>query len=204
MFDVGKRYLLVAAALSLSGCVSLPTAEELVRAPAPHQSADAPAGIVDSRARFREYFCASLADCGKWLHELPDEPVTWTFAPAGRADLQVLFVTGAFSECFGEAALPFADAIEALKDGPDRFGTIVVGGRSGTEHNAAQIAAWLEAHLAESDRPLVRSGTRRGPAIFSSFLSTIPTWQQASMLLSASPVPSAALPWPTALEGFTA
>ena len=109
--------------LLLTGCVSVPTADELIEPPAPHLSSDAPPGIVDGRARFRTYFCDASAECGSWLHQLPDEPARQEEAIGTRSDLHVLFVTGAFSECFGESAKPFADAIEDLHGSSDRFGT---------------------------------------------------------------------------------
>ena len=160
--------------LLLSGCVSLPTAEELIDAPGPHLSADAPPGIVDDRARFRDYFCDSTDECDRWLHRLVDEPEAPAAVPVERAGLQVLFVTGAFSECFGESARPFATAIEGLEGGPDRFGTVVVGGRSGTAHNAAQIASYLENHPADRNVPLVLVGYSKGTSDILQFLVDYP------------------------------
>ena len=174
MLDNRRKTLLPAVVLTLSGCVSLPTADELIEGPSPHLYADAPPGIVDGRARFRDYFCDSLDECDRWLHRLPDEPAAPGPPPQGRTDLQVLFVTGAFSECFGESARPFADAIEALADGPDRFGTIVVGGRSGTEHNAAQIASYFEENPADPNLPLVLVGYSKGTSDIMQFLVDYP------------------------------
>jgi hypothetical protein len=174
MLDDRGRGFLFAVALALSGCVSLPTAEELIAGPSPHLSTDAPAGIVDGRARFREHFCAASDDCDRWLHRLPDEPGAPAAVPVARAGLQVLFVTGAFSECFGESARPFATAITELEGGPDRFDTVVVGGRSGTEHNAAQIASYLEDHPADPDIPLVLVGYSKGTSDILQFLVDYP------------------------------
>jgi hypothetical protein len=168
------RTLPLAVLLTLCGCTSLPTNDELVEAPAPHLAADAPSGIVDGRARFRTFFCAAAEDCERWLHRLPDEQAPGAKSIAGRADLQVIFVTGAFSECFGEHALPFAAAMEELAGGGDRFDTIVVGGRSGSEENARQIAAWLDDHPADPNRPLVLVGYSKGTTDILQFLVDFP------------------------------
>ena len=163
----------------------MPTAEELRRAPSPHLAADAPAGIVDGRAAFRAVFCDSLAarpegdgppaNCDFWLHRLDDEPP----APAlqDRAPvttLQALLVTGAFSECFGEEAMPFDSAIGPLRASGHRIDTIVVGGRSGTAHNAREIADYLEAWPVRPDMPLVLVGYSKGTSDILQFLVDFP------------------------------
>mgnify|MGYP001814291918 CR=1 FL=1 len=174
MLDDRVRAFLFAAVLALSGCVSLPTAEELVEAPGPHLAADAPPGIVDGRARFRALLCAASDECDRWLHRLPEEPQAPATVMVERVGLQVLFVTGAFSECFGENARPFATAIEELEGGPDRFGTIVVGGRSGTDHNAAQISSYFEENPVDPAVPLVLVGYSKGTTDILQFLVDYP------------------------------
>ena len=171
-------------AVATTGCVSLPTAEELRAAPAPHLSADAPSGITDERTEFRQYFCDeylgsstnvdAAADCHAWLHRLSDEQVDVIAAQSARPDLQVLFVTGAFSECFDESARPFASAIASRADGSDDLGTIVVGGRSGTSHNARQIADFLETWPADPEKPLVLVGYSKGTTDILQFLVDYP------------------------------
>ena len=175
----------VLAGLALPGCVSLPTADELRRAPAPHLDAAAAPGIVDGRAGFRTLFCEALAEypedagpppaCDFWLHRLEDEPAGP--APARRVaalPMQVLLVTGAFSECFGEEALPFGSAVDSLRDSGIRIDTIVVGGRSGTAHNAREIADYLAAWPVRPDVPLVLVGYSKGAIDVLQFLVDFP------------------------------
>ena len=179
------RFFLVAGViLLLAGCVSLPTAEELRDGPSPHLQPNAPVGITDERPRFRQYFCEELQQeaatgdeivaCDSWLHRLVDEQDGFESENGDRASLQMLFVTGAFSECFDESARPFASAIEARAGSADSFGTIVVGGRSGTVHNAGQIAAYLESWPVDPERPLVLVGYSKGTSDILQFLVDYP------------------------------
>jgi hypothetical protein len=176
--------LVACIAVLAAGCVSLPTIDELTNGPSPHRLPGAPAGIIDERGRFRDYFCAELAarphsddasaDCEAWLHRLPDEPARAYDSHPGRKRLQALFVTGAFSECIGESGLPFASAITALTGSGDDFGSIVVGGRSGTEHNARQIAEYLATWPVDTDKPLVLFGYSKGTSDILQFLVDFP------------------------------
>jgi hypothetical protein len=88
-------------------------------------------------------------------------------------------VTGAFSECFGEHARPFHSAITELEGGPHRFSTVVVGGRSSAEHNAAQIAAYLEEHHSDADRELIMIGYSKGTTDILQFLVDYPAHAEA-------------------------
>ena len=177
----------VLAGLALPGCVSvsLPTADELRRAPAPHLDAAAPPGIVDVRAAFRTAFCEALAEypedsgpsaaCDFWLHRLEDEPAEPAAARRIAASpMQVVLVTGAFSECFGEFALPFSDAVDSLRDSGVRIDTLVVGGRSGTRHNAREIAEYLDAWPVRPEVPLVLVGYSKGTIDILQFLVDFP------------------------------
>lgn len=170
-------------ALSAAGCVSLPTADEITRDPSPHLSPDAPVGITDERSRFRVFFCDEFearkqpddtSACDSWLHRLPDEMEPVPASSHGRMSLQALFVTGAFGECFGDSALPFANAITALQESGDDFGTIVGGGRSGTEHNAQQIAEFIKGWPVAVDKPLVLFGYSKGTSDILQFLVDFP------------------------------
>lgn len=160
----------VIGAAMIAGCVSTPTADEMLQLPAPHMLPEAPEHITDERARFRDYFCRELSanaldestSCADWLHHLPDESEYIPSDMPARTHVQALFVTGAFSECFGETARPFASAIENLATTGDEFGTIVVGGRSGPDHNAVQIADFMESWKRDADKPLVLFGYSKG------------------------------------------
>jgi hypothetical protein len=173
------------AGFLLSGCASLPTAAELRKAPSPHLEAQAPPGIIDGRSGFRRLFCESLEEypedaistvpCDFWLHHVDDEPAEAPRGqPAAAAPLQVLLVTGAFSDCFGEDARPLGSAIGPLRDHGYRIDTVVVGGRSGTAHNAREIAGYLEQWPVQPDVPLVLIGYSKGTSDVLQFLVDFP------------------------------
>jgi len=177
--------LALAANLVSAGCVTMPTAEELWRAPSPHLALDAPAGIVDGRAEFRPLFCESLEEhppetgppvaCNFWLPRLDDEPAAAELhRPAASIPMQVVLVSGAFSECFGKYARPFHAAVGPLRDQGHRVDTIIVGGRSGTEHNARQIADYLESWPVRPGMPLVLIGYSKGTSDILQFLVDFP------------------------------
>jgi hypothetical protein len=179
----------LAANLALAGCVSMPTTEELRRAPPPHLAPGAPGGIVDGRAGFRRLFCDSLQQqsegdgppvgCDFWLHRLDDEPAAAELQrPPTSTPMQVLLVSGAFSECFGKYARPFHSAVGPLRDRGYRVDTIMVGGRSGTEHNAREIADYLEAWPARPGMPLVLIGYSKGTSDILQFLVDFPEHAQ--------------------------
>jgi len=177
--------LAISAGLALSGCVSLPTVDELRRAPSPHLAADSPADVVDGRGGFRPLFCESLeaypeepgtpVPCDFWLHRLGDEPEAIAPPqPLPWPAMQVLLVTGAFSECFGDEALPFGSALPDLRDSGISIDTIVVGGRSGTEHNAREIAEYLDMLPVRPEVPLVLIGYSKGTSDILQFLVDFP------------------------------
>lgn len=175
--------LITCMAVYLAGCVSQPTLDEIRRGPSPHLLPGAPAGVTDERSRFRGHFCAEFdarrqpddtSACDGWLHRLDDEVDTTPVSNLDRKHLQALFVTGAFSECLGDSALPFASAAAALAGSGDNFETIVVGGRSGTKHNALQIAEVIEAWPVDPERPLVLLGYSKGTPDILQFLVDYP------------------------------
>lgn len=196
--DIRVCALAIAANVALSACVSMPTADELRRAPSPHLAADAPDGIVDGRSEFRAHFCKALEEqsadaeasvpCEFWLHRLDDEPAALV-APARRpqSPMQVLLVSGAFSECFGKYARPFESAVVPLRSRGYRIDTIMVGGRSGTEHNARQIAEYLEGWPVWPDTPLVLIGYSKGTSDILQFLVDFPeAAQQVAAVVSVA------------------
>jgi pimeloyl-ACP methyl ester carboxylesterase len=147
-----------------SGCASVPSAEEYARTTFDLSSLPSP--VVDGRAEFRQLFCAVMEDddivpsgdpdCASLLWKLPDEPKA-AVAPARSsrepAKLRWYVVTGAVGDCFGPDALPFQNGIRKQTEEGRRIELIEVSGRSGTEHNARQIADALSASdLAESEK----------------------------------------------------
>jgi hypothetical protein len=88
--------------------------------------------------------------------------------------MQVLLVTGAFSECFGDDARPFGSALPNLRDSSVRIDTIVVSGRSGTEHNAREIAEYLDTWNVRPEAPLVLIGYSKGSSDILQFLVDFP------------------------------
>lgn len=175
-----RAVLVALLAFSATACVSLPTEEDLRTGTPPHLLPDAPAGITDERARFRQHFCKELAaieadrDCDSLLHRLTGEPAPAPIPESERTDLQVLLVTGAFNECFDESSWPFAAAVAARADTTDDLGIIVTGGRSGTRHNAAQIAEYFETWSMDPEKPLVLVGYSKGTIDILQFLVDYP------------------------------
>lgn len=177
--------LFLAAAAPLSGCVSLPTAQELAAAPGPQ--AGMPVGVVktDGRARFRDIFCSVLErepgydgqdqDCSEYLWRLGDEvPAESRPPPDPDRSPQVYLVTGAFSECLGDEARPFNRAVATLAENGYRIATIVVSGRSGSEYNARQIAERLAARPQAEQGPVVLIGYSKGANDILEFLVRYP------------------------------
>jgi len=169
----------------LAGCASSPSLDELRAAPAPHLAADAPPVMGDDRGRYRQLFCDALVNgsgatagtrpCDFWLHRLTDEPAPPPSANnVRRPRLQVLLMTGAFSECFGDTARPFDPFLEALRRDGMRIDTVVLGGRSGTADNARQIADYLRNYTLEPGVPLVMIGYSKGVSDILEFLVGYP------------------------------
>jgi hypothetical protein len=181
------RGLLFTTALGLAGCAAAPKPTDVLIAPLRVQSLAGAPRVVDGRAAFRSVFCSTLRaesvvppgdpTCDRWLWRLSDEP-------AGDADrlvpqanpqhLDVLIVTGAFSECVGEASRPFSAGAARLQAAGATVHTIVVGGRSGTSHNARQIADALAAPLVDDDRKVILIGYSKGGLDILRFLVDFP------------------------------
>jgi hypothetical protein len=169
----------------LAGCASLPTRTDLLAGPAPHEAMRDEEGVVDGRARFREIFCGVLRaqsadtmpspDCAEWLWRLDGETPAAP-RPLPPADLrpQVYLVTGAFSDCLGDEAKPFHGAVPALEASGYRIATIVVSGRSGSAHNAGQIAERLASAPPGEEGPVVLIGYSKGATDILEFLVRYP------------------------------
>ncbi len=180
----GLSTILLGAGLA-AGCAVLPTRSELLAAPPPHATMPDGSGIVDGRGRFRQIFCAILAngssaggpgpDCAKWLWRFDDE-LPAAPGPPARADDRFRFylVTGALSDCLGEVGKPFSSAVPGLVEDGYRIATIVVSGRSGAEHNARQIAERLAETPPDQDERVVLIGYSKGATDILEFLVRYP------------------------------
>ncbi len=179
--------LLATAMLALSGCAATPEVEDDFASPVHFRTLAGAPAVLDGRAEFRGAFCAALraerlaspddASCDRWLWRLADEPVAATRQAVPVANpqrLEVLLVTGAFSECVGEASRPFSAGAASLRAAGADVRTIVVGGRSGTGHNARQIAEALAESPTDDDRWLVLVGYSKGGLDILRFLVDFP------------------------------
>jgi hypothetical protein len=185
--NVARPGLLLTALLELGGCATTPGAGELLLAPVQVKTAaDAPA-MRDGRPAFRAAFCSMLREerlaspddvaCDRWLWRLKDEPagnVGRVMPLANPERLEVVLVTGAFSECVGVAVRPYSAGAARLQAAGAKVRTVVVGGRSGTSHNARQIADALAASQIDDDRELILIGYSKGGLDILRFLVDFP------------------------------
>jgi len=181
------RGLLLAAALVLGGCAAAPPPAEVLTAPMQVQTIAGASRVVDGRAAFRSAFCSMLRaegvvpsgdlTCDRWLWRLSDEPAgdeDRVILPANPEHLEVVLVTGAFSECVGEASRPFSAGAARLQAARAKVRTVVVGGRSGTSHNARQIADALAASQIDGERKVILIGYSKGGLDILRFLVDFP------------------------------
>jgi hypothetical protein len=115
--------------------------------------------------------------CDDLLWRLKDEPAPTgdpAPLPALAERLRIFVVSGAFSDCRNPATVPFEEAIAQLTSQGTRIAPIMVSGRSGTAHNAQQIAESLRsASLAPDDR-VVLVGYSKGAVDILEFLASFP------------------------------
>jgi pimeloyl-ACP methyl ester carboxylesterase len=178
--------LLLAAVLVLGGCAAAPPAAEVLTAPMQVQSIAGAPRVVDGRAAFRSAFCSMLraegvappgdGTCDRWLWRLTDEPAGSTdrVVTLNPEHLEVVLVTGAFSECVGETSRPYTAGAARLQAAGAKVRTLVVGGRSGTSHNARQIAETLAASPTDGERKMILVGYSKGGLDILRFLVDFP------------------------------
>lgn len=161
--------------LLASGCATGPPVVEGPVAPIEFRTVPGAPAVRDGRAEFRDAFCAALhadglaasddVECGRWLWRLPDEPRGdghRSIQPASPQQLEVILVTGAFSECMDGRSRPLAAGADRLEAQGARVRTVVVGGRSGSDHNARQIAESLTAAPVDARRTVILVGYSKG------------------------------------------
>ncbi len=167
-----RPLIFVLATLGLFGCAPQ-LLEYDATAPAAVLAPIAVPGIEDARPEFRQIFCTQLTEaelasgesCSGYLHRLRDEAPPESavpIVPMRAASVRILLIPGALSECVGTSGLPFRSGAERLRELGYRVETVKLSGRSGTEHNAAQIADELRRNPREADAPLVLIGYSKG------------------------------------------
>jgi hypothetical protein len=150
--------IMIVTVLGAVGCLRRPLLSFDLAVPPQVLVVGAQAGVVDSRARFREVWCAIREDHGKHLPD--DRPcdeallrVGGEDAPTGRpvaigsasGALHIVVVPGLFGECFRGIAAPFSDGLTHLETHGYRTEIAWVSGRSSSGHNARQLREALMA-----------------------------------------------------------
>jgi hypothetical protein len=167
-------------AMSTAGCTP-PLIQYQTDVPALQLSVVGQPPATDGRARFREIYCGVLASapdptgttCDTALVRLSDEPPARSDAAAPpRPDprLHILFVAGAFGECFQDTAPPVAAAVAKLSSLGYRIRTVYVDGRSSSARNAGQIAHAVRDESLDPGDKLVLVGYSKGTPDILEFL----------------------------------
>src|SRR6185295_16973009 len=167
-------------AMSTAGCTP-PLIKYRTDVPALQLSVVGQPPATDGRARFREIYCgvsASAPDstgttCETALVRLSDEPPARSDSaalPQPDPKLHILFVAGAFGECFQNSAPPVAAAIAKLSALGYRIRTVFVDGRSSSTYNAGQIARAVREEPLENGDKLVLVGYSKGTPDILEFL----------------------------------
>jgi hypothetical protein len=175
-----QRLAAVLMAMSTAGCTP-PLIKYQTDVPALQLSVVGQPPASDGRARFREIYCGVLASapdptgkaCDSALVRLSDEPpVRSDTAAPPQPDprLHILFVAGAFGECFRNTAPPVAAGIAKLSTLGYRIRTVYVDGRSSSTHNAGQIARAVRDESLEPGDKLVLMGYSKGTPDILEFL----------------------------------
>lgn len=198
------RSALAVAVILLCGCATLPTTRTLLHEPIQVMVIEDAPVMQDGRAGFRKVFCASMhtdglltgdedISCDRWLWRFPDEAEAGNSEPLARSPpgrLAVFLVTGAFSECVGDEARPFSAGAARLSASGAHVETIVVSGRSGSDHNGQQIADVLERTRLRGDETTVLVGFSKGALDILHFLVNFPerASQVDAVVSIASPI----------------
>lgn len=161
--------IMIVTVLGAVGCLRRPLPSFDLAVPPQVLVVGAQAGVVDSRARFREVWCAIREDHGKRLpDDRPCDEVLLRIggedAPTGRpvaigspsGALHIVVVPGLFGECFRGTAAPFSDGLAHLETHGYRTEIAWVSGRSSSGHNARQLReAFMATPLGPGQRLLV-------------------------------------------------
>jgi pimeloyl-ACP methyl ester carboxylesterase len=161
--------LVIVTVLGAVGCLRRPLLSFDLAVPPQALVVGAHAGVVESRARFREVWCAIREDHGKRLPD--DRPCDQALlrlegedAPTGRpvamnsatGALRIVVVPGLFGECLRGTAVPFSDGLAHLETLGYQTEIAWVSGRSSSAYNARQLReAFMAAPLGPGQRLLV-------------------------------------------------
>ncbi|NQY34359.1 MAG: alpha/beta hydrolase [Alteromonadaceae bacterium] len=145
--------------------------------------------IIDSRAEFRQLFCAinddhgetlpDYQDCNVSLHKLSDEPepVNKPKEPHNSSfqhKLKILLVPGIFGECLIDEVSPFSYAIEHLQKAYKIDISVLPGirGRASSKHNSAIIHDFIKKlDNKKQDEKLILVGYSKGTTDLLYYLS---------------------------------
>ena len=181
LFSVRLQCLAVAlVVMSAVGC-SPPLIKYRTDVPALQLSVVGQPPASDGRARFREIYCSVLSSapdptgttCDTALVRLSDEPPARSdSAPPPQPDprLHILFIGGAFGECFQDTAPPVAAAIAKLSGLGYRIRMVPIDGRSSSTRNAGQIARAVRDEPLDPGDKLVLVGYSKGTPDILEFL----------------------------------
>ena len=188
-------WIVVAAAITLSGCIAPVKHEMTTDYPAAMIRTVGAPPVIDGRARFRQIFCRLLkasygntgfsGGCEEALLKLSDEPVPvepFRPLPERTTRFRVLIVPGFLNECFTSIALPFEEAIQSLDDKRVTFEVFMVSGHSSSEANAVSIAEKIAALVLDPDERLVLIGHSKGAV---DILQALVDFPEASRRVSA-------------------
>jgi pimeloyl-ACP methyl ester carboxylesterase len=144
---------------------------------------------LDGRTRYREILChlveagpEAASNCDNLMWRLQDEFPTATPArilPSLHTGLRIFVVSGAFSDCREPATVPFEEEIARLTAQGTQIAPMMVSGRSGTAHNARQIADVLRSAGLEPAERVVLVGYSKGTIDILEFLATYPELAQS-------------------------
>jgi pimeloyl-ACP methyl ester carboxylesterase len=203
--------VLASATILLTGCASMPDAQQLRASVAPYPGETLP-GSRDGRARYRQIFCEMAASsaasdaransCDDLLWRLQDEQAPATDSPSLPAlaqRLQIFVVSGAFSDCREPATVPFEDAIARLGAKGVRIRPVMVSGRSSAGHNARQVADAIAGAGVTQDDRVVLVGYSKGAVDSLQFLVDFP--EQARQVAAVLSVAGAVQGSPLAEQG---
>ena len=143
---------------------------------------------LDGRIRYREILCRlveakeTASKCDNLLWRLQDElpaSIPAKRLPSLSAGLRIFVVSGAFSDCRVPAMVPFEEEIARLAAHGTKITPVMVNGRSGTSHNAQQIADALHSAGLKPAERIVLVGYSKGTIDILEFLTTYPKLAQS-------------------------